>query len=274
MALLTGACASGGVTVETMQPTVDRINQQFTTALVARDVATLSSMYSEDPIVMASNVELLRGRESVGQFLSVMVNQYKPSQAAFTTVDLEVHGDVAIETGTYTMTLNPPNSPPIPDRGKYLVVLKRGDDGAWRLHRDIFNTSLPMPEPDVKAATTVPSEIASAHAALLRAWGGRDVSAFRAYYAADAVAVNDMDRFVGISDIEARWIAPVLPHIENFSAMPSAFLREGNAISEIGSYAFKLKQPDGSVQNATGTYTHIWKPQTDGTWKVAFVTVS
>ena len=29
------------------------------------------------------------------------------------------------------------------DRGKYLVVWKRGADGNWRLHRDIFNSSLP-----------------------------------------------------------------------------------------------------------------------------------
>jgi ketosteroid isomerase-like protein len=29
------------------------------------------------------------------------------------------------------------------DRGKYMVVWRRGPDGTWKLYRDMFNTSMP-----------------------------------------------------------------------------------------------------------------------------------
>nr|NIO33253.1 DUF4440 domain-containing protein [Gemmatimonadota bacterium] len=29
------------------------------------------------------------------------------------------------------------------EQGKYLVVWKRGEDGNWKLHADIWNTSMP-----------------------------------------------------------------------------------------------------------------------------------
>jgi hypothetical protein len=32
------------------------------------------------------------------------------------------------------------------DRGKFINVFTKGADGAWRFHRNIWNSDLPLPE--------------------------------------------------------------------------------------------------------------------------------
>ena len=54
-------------------------------------------------------------------------------------VEAEGCGDTAFEVGRYTFR---DARDRIIDRGKYVVVWKH-DAGQWRLHRDIFNSSLP-----------------------------------------------------------------------------------------------------------------------------------
>ena len=53
------------------------------------------------------------------------------------TVDLEADGNMAYELGSYVLTGNSGQL----DEGKYVVVWKRESDGAWKWHRDIWNSN-------------------------------------------------------------------------------------------------------------------------------------
>jgi ketosteroid isomerase-like protein len=55
-----------------------------------------------------------------------------------TAKEVETHGTTAIEVGAYKIT-GPGQQ--VLDTGKYIVVWKK-EDGQWKLHRDIFNTSV------------------------------------------------------------------------------------------------------------------------------------
>jgi hypothetical protein len=57
------------------------------------------------------------------------------------TMEVEALGNTAIEVGTYTAA---GADGKMADKGKYIVIWKRvGND--WKIHRDIFNTSMPAP---------------------------------------------------------------------------------------------------------------------------------
>jgi ketosteroid isomerase-like protein len=56
------------------------------------------------------------------------------------TAELDVLGDSAIEQGYFELGDGAGN---VADRGKFLVVWKQ-QGGEWRLHRDIWNSSVPI----------------------------------------------------------------------------------------------------------------------------------
>ena len=58
--------------------------------------------------------------------------------ASLETVELDPQGDTATEVGKYTLGAD---CGTVADTGKYVVVWKK-EGGHWRLHRDIWNTSV------------------------------------------------------------------------------------------------------------------------------------
>ena len=58
------------------------------------------------------------------------------------TIETERYGDTASEIGRYILE---GEGNQVLDRGKYIVIWKREAD-QWKIHRDIFNTSMPAPE--------------------------------------------------------------------------------------------------------------------------------
>jgi ketosteroid isomerase-like protein len=55
----------------------------------------------------------------------------------------EESGDLAYGPGAYELTLSPPGSGAISDKGKYVVVYRRHPEGSWKAVADIFNSSQP-----------------------------------------------------------------------------------------------------------------------------------
>ena len=51
-------------------------------------------------------------------------------------------GDMVCEIGNADATFQPEGMDAFKDRGKYLVIWKNVD-GTWKLHVDIYNSSLP-----------------------------------------------------------------------------------------------------------------------------------
>jgi ketosteroid isomerase-like protein len=61
------------------------------------------------------------------------------ASADLTTTEVHAEGNLAYEVGTYIMNTKDGK---MADKGKYVVVwMKEGND--WKLHRDIWNTSMP-----------------------------------------------------------------------------------------------------------------------------------
>ena len=58
--------------------------------------------------------------------------------ARLDTVEAEEYGETAIEIGKYTLS---GEAGKVMDRGKYVVIWKQ-EGGQWKLHRDIWNSSL------------------------------------------------------------------------------------------------------------------------------------
>jgi ketosteroid isomerase-like protein len=110
--------------------------QRFLQLFARGDFAGIASCYTEDAQMLPASMEPIRGRaaiQSVFKFTAVPGHRLE-----FSTHELEIAGDRAVELGSYTRVRADGS---LFDRGKYMVVWKRAR-GEWKLHRDMFSTSL------------------------------------------------------------------------------------------------------------------------------------
>jgi uncharacterized protein (TIGR02246 family) len=136
------AGSSGAHDPAAVQRAIDSSLAVFGSAIARGDTATAASIFAPDAMLLAGGGPIVRGRAGVAQWNAAMFSAYTISNPSFSTKDLIVTGDYAIETGEYRMTMKPKNGPALPDTGKYVTVWQRQSDGSWKILRDIFNSNL------------------------------------------------------------------------------------------------------------------------------------
>ena len=114
-------------------------NVEFVDAFARQDAGGMASLYTADGQLMPANSDFISGTSAIEQFWGGVM-EMGIRTARLETVELDAYGETAVEVGKYALggeggeTL---------DRGKYVVVWKK-DDGTWKLHRDIWTSSMPM----------------------------------------------------------------------------------------------------------------------------------
>lgn len=99
---------------------------------------TMGDLYTTDAHLFPPNSGVIEGNQAIGAFWKAVYGAGVRT-ATLEIIEAEQDGDLVIETGKYL--LRGYNDKQL-DTGKYLVVWKQ-EKGTWKLHRDIFNTSLP-----------------------------------------------------------------------------------------------------------------------------------
>ena len=108
----------------------------------ANDPAGLAAIYAEDGALLPPNSEMTNGRAAIEDYWA----GFHASGIGVEITDTEVyaHSDLGYTVGTFIAT---DAGGVTLDEGKY-VVIWRNVDGKWQMHRDIWNSSLPLPAPD------------------------------------------------------------------------------------------------------------------------------
>jgi uncharacterized protein (TIGR02246 family) len=123
---------------------INAANARFVEAVKRGDTTTaIVENYTDDAIVMAPGTEAWRGREAVRKGFAGMTVAAPVKQFSLKTDDVIVAGDLAVESGTYEMTVQPRGGREAKDKGKYVVVWRRQGDGSWKIVRDAFNSDMP-----------------------------------------------------------------------------------------------------------------------------------
>ncbi|GAA3918836.1 SgcJ/EcaC family oxidoreductase [Hymenobacter algoricola] len=127
-------------TATSIRDEIRRANDSFEASFARGDAAGIARLYTSTGVLLPTGMDTIRGAEGIQTFWqSAMAMGIK--QVKLKTRDIEELEDTAIELGTYTLFAA--NSQQI-DQGKYLVVWKE-EAGQWKLHQDIWNTSMPAP---------------------------------------------------------------------------------------------------------------------------------
>jgi uncharacterized protein (TIGR02246 family) len=117
---------------------IEAANQNFTAAFARRDARGMAGLYTPNGQLLPTHSDFVTGAQAIQAFWQAVMDM-GIEDATLETVELEAHGDAAHEVGRYTLR---GAAGQVLDQGKYVVIWKR-ESGQWKLHRDIWNSSLP-----------------------------------------------------------------------------------------------------------------------------------
>ncbi len=112
-------------------------NEKFMETFNRGDAAGLAGLYTENGQLLPTGSDFVTGTVAIQTFWQGAM-EMGIKTIRLETVEAERHGDTVVEIGKYTLN---GEAGSVMDRGKYIVILKQ-EGGQWKLHRDIWNSSL------------------------------------------------------------------------------------------------------------------------------------
>ncbi len=121
---------------------VHAVATRWQDAILAKDWATFAGLYTRDAVLMPPNAPLVVGSAAIAAWFA---NSGLTLEAfAARPVAIEGEGALATLRSSYVMTFTVRGSAaPLTECGKSLFVLRRDEDGAWRIAIDIWNADGP-----------------------------------------------------------------------------------------------------------------------------------
>ena len=146
LALLAGSCARAPAPEPFPQATADAAAERF----AAHDAAGVASFYTADAVLLPPDQEPVTGRAAVQEFFA-RTNPAGAPAVELATVEAFVFGDHAWRQGSFRIE---GAGSATPATGKFVELWKKVD-GAWLIHRDIWNANTPPPAvPAAEPAST------------------------------------------------------------------------------------------------------------------------
>lgn len=117
--------------------------QEYAQAFNAKDVDALLGFHSGETVFMPPNAPTLRGRESVGDFFKGLLGE-GAGELTLESKDVGGEGELAFESGTFSMTRRPESGTMTRDRGKYMFVWRfNRPQNNWQIAYTIWSSDLP-----------------------------------------------------------------------------------------------------------------------------------
>ena len=111
--------------------------RDWSAAAKAKDIEKFLSFYAPDGVLMVEMTPDARGTDALREGVTALFKD--PNFAlSFETDDVVVarSGDMAYETGHYTLSVTGPNKKPLTQPGNYVVVWRKQADGTWKVAVD------------------------------------------------------------------------------------------------------------------------------------------
>lgn len=116
---------------------IRKADDNFESTFAKGDAAGMANLYTDDGMLLPTGSDFIRGRQAIQQLWQGAMDM-GIKQAKLEIVEVEHYGDTAIEVGQYTLS---GEGSQVMDQGKYIVIWKQ-QNGQWKLHRDIWNSSM------------------------------------------------------------------------------------------------------------------------------------
>lgn len=119
---------------------IESVEAAIVEALGRGDAAAVAACYTEDAVLMPPNRPAVEGRAAVEAYFREALASFA-IEIASTAQEEVVAGDWGWLRTRLVQRITPRRGGrTVEVAGKALILARRGADGAWRYHRDVFNT--------------------------------------------------------------------------------------------------------------------------------------
>lgn len=139
--VFTGCASTMSSSTNDAQTYIQSTTPRFISSFNSGDWNAVSGYYADDAVLLMPNADAMRGTAAIRAGFNSMNGMN--ARLNLTSDRVVQSGDLAYETGTYTMSMTPSGGNAMNDRGKYLTVWRRQADGTWKIVADAINTSMP-----------------------------------------------------------------------------------------------------------------------------------
>ena len=133
-----GTKSLGAAQAQSAKEAVEAGNKKFTDTYANKNAPDLAEFYTKDPSVFPPDMARVEGRQDIAKMWQGMMDM-GITDLTRTTKKVEENGNLATESGTFTLRAPGKDGKPAEDTGDYVVVwVKR--DTIWKMYRDTWNS--------------------------------------------------------------------------------------------------------------------------------------
>jgi ketosteroid isomerase-like protein len=138
--IIISICVTSFVSAQNARSTIEQNNRTWERAMMDNDLNTILKMYDEDIISLPSYSPMTRGKSELREHLEKeMGSGNKFTNVEFNTVEVREEGDLAIEIGTYNMSMKMAEGNEWTDTGKYISVWEKKEND-WKVIVETWNS--------------------------------------------------------------------------------------------------------------------------------------
>lgn len=130
--------ATGIAEAGDLKDTIMAADAAWSAGVAKGDAKAVAEIYGANGQILAGGSDPVKGTAAITKFVQGMFDE-GVSSVTLTTLEVVGQGRYATEVGSYVMSDKAGKEI---DHGKYME-LWRLEKGEWKLHRDIFNSSVP-----------------------------------------------------------------------------------------------------------------------------------
>jgi uncharacterized protein (TIGR02246 family) len=121
-----------------VRDTIEAGDQAMADAINSKNGEATAPNYTEDGAVLPPDAPRQDGRAAVQAFWQAAIDMGL-ADVVIKSHEVEELGDVATAVGTLSGTVPDGEGGHTALAGKFIVLWRKGADGTWRMHRDIWN---------------------------------------------------------------------------------------------------------------------------------------
>ena len=123
--------------ISDIHKTIKALAVNFESTFENADSTKLAEFYTESGMLLPAGSDFVKGKQAIKEYWQAAIDMGLKS-IKLDIIEIEQHDDTAIEISKYTLS---DTDNQVIDSGKGIVIWKN-KSGTWKMHRDIWNSSL------------------------------------------------------------------------------------------------------------------------------------